>query len=53
MAVVFLGNFDTPTLEVVSYKTSGLGGSGAITLLTGSSGPPGLNHLFVTSHKKG
>ena len=40
MVVVFLGDFDTPTPEAVTLKTSGLMGSGTVTLPSGSSGPP-------------
>ena len=46
MAVVFLGNFDTPTPEVVACKTSGPGGWAP------SHFPQAVQVTFVTSHKK-
>ena len=46
MVVVFLGDFDTPTPEVVTCKTSGPGDSGTVTLPTGSSGTPWFD-LFI------
>ena len=39
MVVVFLGDIDSPTPEIVACKTSGPGGLGTLTLSAGSSGP--------------
>ena len=46
MVVVFLGDFDTPTPEVVACKTSWAGSSGTVTLPSSSSNPPWLNSFI-------
>ena len=47
MVAVFLGDFDTPTPEVVASKTSGPGGSGTVTPPTGSSDPPLIKFVYL------
>ena len=47
MVVVFLGDLDIPTPEVVASKTAGPGGLGTVTAPTGCLDPPLIKFVYL------